>query len=177
MNSDIQTEISESFLFLYARLRTERIMVWWCLSVRPSLRVSIRLSVRHNFPHFSPTCILSWNFAYDFAKYCTTDQVLVSSICVIVCRSYHMPLLELRILEIHRYLHFSPTCFDLLSWNLVYDFQFINFRLSSSGINFDSFCRSYWILEIRRILDFSPTCFGFLTWDLVYDFQSKALYK
>ena len=61
-------------LFLYARLQTGRIMVWWCpsgspsvrLSVRPSGSPSIRPSAR--FPHFSPTYfdILSWNFAHDF---------------------------------------------------------------------------------------------------------------
>ena len=40
--------------FLYARLQTGRIMVWWCPSVR------------HSFPHFSPTCfdIFFWNFVY-----------------------------------------------------------------------------------------------------------------
>ena len=50
--------------FLYARLQTGRIMVWWC----PSVRVSVRPSVRHSFPHFSPTCfdILIWNFVYHF---------------------------------------------------------------------------------------------------------------
>ena len=49
-------------LFLYARLQTERIMVWWCPSVRPSGSPSAR------FPHCSHTCldILSWNFAHDF---------------------------------------------------------------------------------------------------------------
>ena len=64
--------------FLYARLQTGRIMVWWCLSVRPSGSPSVRLSVRPSvrpsgspsasFPHFSPTCfdILSWNFAHNF---------------------------------------------------------------------------------------------------------------
>ena len=57
--------------FLYARLQTGRIMVWWCPSVRPSRpsgSPSIRPSVRHSFPHFSPTCfeILSWNFVYHF---------------------------------------------------------------------------------------------------------------
>ena len=44
--------------------------------------------------------------------YCTIDQVWVSSIFVGV-----MPLLELRILKIHSFLHFSLTCFDILSWN------------------------------------------------------------
>ena len=50
--------------FLYARLQTGRIMVWWCPSVLPGLRPS----VRHSFPHFSPTCfdILIWNFVYHF---------------------------------------------------------------------------------------------------------------
>ena len=50
------------FPFLYARLQTGRIMVWWCPSVRPSGSPSAR------FPHFSPKCfdILSWNFAHDF---------------------------------------------------------------------------------------------------------------
>ena len=54
--------------FLYARLQTGRIMVWWCPSVRPSGSPSIRPSVRHSFPHFSPTCfdILIWNFVYHF---------------------------------------------------------------------------------------------------------------
>ena len=54
--------------FLYARLQTGRIMVWWCLSVHPSVRPSGSPSVSHSFPHFSPTCfdILSWNFACHF---------------------------------------------------------------------------------------------------------------
>ena len=45
-------------MFLYARLQTGRIMVWWCPSVRPSA----------HFLHFSHTCfdIMSWNFAHDF---------------------------------------------------------------------------------------------------------------
>ena len=51
-------------VFLYTRLQTGRIMVWWCPSVRPGLRPS----VRHSFPHFSPTCfdILIWNFVHHF---------------------------------------------------------------------------------------------------------------
>ena len=133
------------YVFLYARLQTGRIMVWWC----PSVWVSVRLSVRPSgspyarFPHFSHTCFdtLSWNFAHHFVLmyyrsnmsvvtlrqflkelclfwnleyrlcavlrtfllhaltywaeilhmtlfYCTSDQVRVSSLCVIFCRSY-----------------------------------------------------------------------------------------
>ena len=41
-----------------------------------------------------------------------------------------MPLLELRILEIHSFPHFSPTCFDILSWYFAYDFVLLYFRSS-----------------------------------------------
>ena len=61
---------------------------------------------------------------------CTTDQVRVSSIFVGV-----MPLLELRILEIHSFRHFSLTCFDILSWNFAYDFVLLYYRSSSSVVN------------------------------------------
>ena len=58
-----------------------------------------------------------------------------ASICVGV-----MPLLELRILEIHSFPHFSLTCFDILSWNFAYDFVLLYYRKSVSVVNF---CRSY----------------------------------
>ena len=60
--------------FLYVRLQTGRIMVWWCVSVRVSVHPTLRPSgsPSASFPHFSPTCfdILSWNFAYDFVLLC-----------------------------------------------------------------------------------------------------------
>ena len=66
--------------------------------------------------------------------YCTTDQVRVSSIFVGV-----MPLLELKLLEIHSFPHFSLTCFDILSWNFAYDFDLLYYRSSSSVVNFGQF--------------------------------------
>ena len=51
-----------------------------------------------------------------------------------------MPLLELKILQIHSFPHFSLTCFDILSWNFAYDFVLLYYRSSSSVINF---CVSY----------------------------------
>ena len=61
---DLDFDLEAKNSFLYARLQTGRIMVWWC----PSVRVSVRPSVRHSFPHFSPTCfdIFIWNFVYHF---------------------------------------------------------------------------------------------------------------
>ena len=51
-----------------------------------------------------------------------------------------MPLLELRIPKIFSFLHFSLTCFDILSWKFAYDFVFLYYRSCSSVVNF---CGSY----------------------------------
>ena len=51
-----------------------------------------------------------------------------------------MPLLELRILQIHSFPHFSLTCFDILSWNFAYGFVLLYYRSTSSVVNF---CGSY----------------------------------
>ena len=63
-DSESDSELSEEEEVLYARLQTGRIMVWWCLSVRPSGSPS----VSHSFPHFSLLCfdVLSWNLACHF---------------------------------------------------------------------------------------------------------------
>ena len=50
-----------------------------------------------------------------------------------------MPLLELKILEIHSFPHFSLICFDILSWNCTYDFVLLYYRSSSSVINLRQF--------------------------------------
>ena len=66
--------------------------------------------------------------------YCTTNQVRVSSISVNFCRSF-FSLLELRILEIHSFPHFSLTRFDILSWNFAYAFVLLYYRSSLSVLN------------------------------------------
>ena len=45
-----------------------------------------------------------------------------------------MPLLELRILEIHSFPHFHLTCFDILRWNFANDFVLLYYRSSSSVV-------------------------------------------
>ena len=50
-----------------------------------------------------------------------------------------MPLLELRILKIHSFPHFSLTRFDILSWNFAFDFVLLYYRSSSSVVNFRQF--------------------------------------
>ena len=46
-----------------------------------------------------------------------------------------MPLLELRIMEIHSFPLFSLTCFDILSWNFTYDFDLLHYRQNLSVFN------------------------------------------
>ena len=72
----IQIQHEQQINLYFYTLQTGRIMVWWCPSVRPFVRVS-------------PTCfdILSWNFVCDFVL-CTLDQVWVPSICINFGGSY-----------------------------------------------------------------------------------------
>ena len=71
--------------FLYARLQTGHIMVWWCPSRSPSVRPTLRLSGSPSarFSHFSPTCfdILSWNFAHDFVLMYYGSSSSVVTLC------------------------------------------------------------------------------------------------
>ena len=91
----------------------------------------------------------------------TSDISRVSSIFVNFVGV--MPLLELRILEIHSFPHFSATCtcFDILSWNLIYDFDFMNFRYSDChhlGSSLKELCP----LSMYSFAHFSCSCFEFL---------------
>ena len=101
---------------------------------------------------------------------CTTDQVRVLSISVHFCRSY--PLLELRILEIHSFPHFSPICFVILSLNFAYDFILLYYRSSVSVVNFTGVMPllELKILEIHSFPQFSPICFDILSRNFAYDF-------
>ena len=102
-------------------LQTGRIMVWWC----PSVRVSIRLSLR---PTLRPSVRLSVR---------PSDSPSVR------------PTLRPSGSPSARFPHFSPTCFDTLSWNFAHDFVLMYYRSSSSVINLRQFWRSYGSLELR----------------------------
>ena len=92
-----------------------------------------------SFPHFSPSCfdISSLNLAYDFVLLYYRTSLSVRrfpSIFVGV-----MPLLELRILKIHSFPHFSLTRFDILSWNFAFDFVLLYYWSSLIFVNFRQF--------------------------------------
>ena len=110
--------LTKNFKFLYARLQTGRIMVWWCPSGSPSgspsvLPVSVRpVSVRP-FPHFSPTCfdILSWNFAHDFVL-----MYYRSSLSVITLRQFLKELCLFVNLEYRKYTVFRTFLLHALTY-------------------------------------------------------------
>ena len=78
-----------------------------------------------------------------------------------------MPLLELRILEIHSFPHFSLTCFDRLSWYFAYDFLLLYYRSSSSVFNFRQFLWElcpFWNLEYWKYTVFRTFLLHALTY-------------
>ena len=94
-----------------------------------------------------------------------------------------MPLSELRILEIRSFPHFSPTSFDIESWNFAYDFVLLSFRSSSTPVTLRQFFirpssdGTYYgmVMSVRPSVrhsfpHFSPTCFDILIWNFVYHF-------
>ena len=118
-------------LFLYARLQTGRIMVWWCPSVRPGLRPSVRPS------QFS--ALFSYMLWHIDLKFCVSLYFYVRKI-KFECHQFPslfagvMFLFNFKLLQICSFPHFSPTCFDILSSNFVYDFVLMYHRASLSVV-------------------------------------------
>ena len=124
-----------NFSSFFIRPSSDRTYYGMVMSVRPGLRPSVRLSVRpsvrHSFPHFSPICfdILIWNFVYHF-----NFMHVRSSSNAINFRHFLQELCSfltsVKLLQICSFPHFSPTCFDILSSNFVYDFVLMYHRAS-----------------------------------------------
>ena len=92
------------------------------VSFRPTLRPSGSPSAR--FSHFSPTYFdkLSWNFAHDFVL-----MYYGSSSSVVTLRQFSKKLCLFVNSEYRKcavFPHFSPLCFDILSWNFAFDICF-----------------------------------------------------
>ena len=127
----------------------------------------LRIKVMCSFPHFSPTCfdILSSNFAHDFVSpYYRSSSSAVNFALMFVGV---MPLLELRILKIHSFLHFSLSCFDILSSNFAYDFVSPYYRSNSSVVNLRQFVWElcpFWNLEYWKYTVFRTFLLHALTY-------------
>ena len=121
--------------FLYARLQTGRIMVWWCPSVRPSGSPSVRPSVRPS--QFS--ALFSYMLWHIDLKFCVSLYFYARKI-KFKCHQFPsifagvMLLFNFKLIEICSFPHFSPTCFDILGSNFVYDFVLMYHRASLSVV-------------------------------------------
>ena len=109
--------------------------VLWYGDVRPSGSPSVRPSVSHSFPHFSPTC---FDIIIDL-KFCVSLYFYARKI-KFECHQFPslfagvMPLFNFKLLQIWSFPNFSPTCFDILSSNFVYDFVLMYHRASLSVV-------------------------------------------
>ena len=135
------------------------VCIWRCFTVLqikleyrqfPSIFVGVmpllecRILKIHSFPHFSLT-----GFDFIELKFCILLCFTVLQI-KFECRWFAsifvgvMPLLELRILEIHSFPHFSLSRFDILSWNFAREFILLYYRSSLIVVNLRQFfCRRY----------------------------------
>ena len=106
-----------NLVYLYARPQTGHIMVWF---ICPSIRVSICPSVTvlrtfllHSLRYWAEIMHRSFFFTLLQIKFgCSQFSTIFVGV---------MPLFELKILEIHSFPQFSPTCSGILSWNFIYD--------------------------------------------------------
>ena len=161
-------------------------MVWWCpsiqVSIRPTLRLSVRVSVRRSV--FHTFFYMLWHIELKFYIWLcfSVPQVKFEFRQFVSIFVGVMPLLELRILEIHSFPHFSLTCFNILSWNFAYDFVLIYHRASSSVINFRQFLWKlcpFWNLEYWKFTvfpHFSLACFDKLSWIFFVNFWGTNYY-
>ena len=134
---------------MFIRPSSDRTYFGMVMSVRPGLRPSDSPSVRPTlcpglrqpvFRLFSPTCfdILSWNFAHAFLL-----LYYRSSSSIVTLRQFLKELSLFLNLQYRNYSfpHFSPRCFEILSWNFAYDFVFLYYRLCSSIVTLRHFLK------------------------------------
>ena len=124
---------------LYARLQTGRIMVWWCPSVRPSGSPSVHPSVRPSVRPSQFSAVFSYMLWHIDLKFCVSLYFYARKI-KFQCHQFPslfagvMLLFNFKLFQICSFPHFSPTCFDILSSDFVYDFVFMYHRASLSVV-------------------------------------------
>ena len=90
-----------------------------------------------------------------------------------------MPLLELRILKIRSFPHFSLTRFDIWSWNFAVDFVLLYLRSSLSVVNFRQFLKElcpFWNLEYWKYTVFRTFLLHALTYQAEILYMTFLLY-
>ena len=102
----------------------------------------------------------------------TTSSVRLH-ICVVTLYNWNIVACDVKhqYTQQHSFPHFSPTYFDILSWNFVCHFVLINIRSCSCVVNVRHICWSKAPFGTANTVSaFSPTCFDILSWNFVCDF-------
>ena len=139
-------------------------MVWWC----PSVRVSVRPSVRPS--QFSALfSYMLWDIELKFCLSLYYDARKSKFECHQFPSIFDgvMPLFNFKLLQICSFPHFSPSCFDISSWNLAYDFVLLYYRTSSSVYDFRQFLLElcpFWNLEYWKYTVFRTFLLHALTY-------------
>ena len=165
--------------FLYARLQTGRIMVWWCPSGSPSVRPGLRPSVRPSVRPSQFSALFSYMLWHIDLKFCVSLYFYVRKI-KFECHQFLslfarvMLLFNFKLLQICSFPHFSPTCFDIFKFCI-----WLYFNVPQSKFECRDFASIFVgvmplcelrILEIHSFPHFSLTCFDILSWNFAYDF-------
>ena len=147
-------------------------MVWWCPSVRPSVRVSVRPSVHPSVRPSQFSALFSYMLWDIELKFCISLYYDARK-SKFECHQFPsifdgvMPLFNFKLLQICSFPHFSPSCFDILSWNFAYDFVLLYYRTSSSVVNFRHFLLElcpFWNLEYCKYTVFRTFLLHALTY-------------
>ena len=142
------------------------------MSVRPSVRPGLRPSVRPSVRPSQFSALFSYMLWDIELKFCVSLYFYARKI-KFECHQFPsifvgvIPLLELRILKIHSFPHFSFTCFDILSWNVTYDFVSLYYWSSLSVIIFRQFLLElypFWNLEYWKYTVFHTFLLHALTY-------------
>ena len=180
MQNTENTQFSALFSYMF-RLIELKVCISLCFTV---LQIkfeccqfaSIFVGVMHLFEHWILEIQFSTLFSYTLwhieLKFCiwlcfTVLQIKFECCQFQVVFDGVIPLLELRILEIHSFPHFSLTCFDVSSWNFVYDFILLYYRSSPSVVNFRQFLVElypFWNLEYWKYTVFRTFLLRALTY-------------
>ena len=139
-------------------------MVWWCPSVRPSGSPSVRPS------QFSALfSYMLWDIELKFCISLYYDARKSKFECHQFLSIFDgvIPLFNFKLLQICSFPHFSPSCFDISSWNFAYDFVLLYYRTSSSVVNFRQFLLElcpFWNLEYWKYTVFRTFLLHALTY-------------
>ena len=139
-----------------------------CLGFRPGLWVSIRQS------QFSALfSYMLWHIELKFCMSLYSYEHLIRFECLQFLSIFLgvMPLLDLRILEIHSFPLFSLLCFDILSWNFAYNFVLLYYTSSLSAVNLRQFLWElcpFWKSAYRKYTVFY--IFSYMLWHIELKF-------